>query len=121
MERKIILTRDGSHSINVPELNVSYHSIYGAIEESMHVYINAGFYGSGRLQRPEPFRVFEVGFGTGLIALLTLIESEKNKSKIHYETIEPFPISENEIKTLNYCQQLNRPDLQTTFEKTPFL
>lgn len=116
MERKIILTGDGSHSFNVPELNVSYHSIHGAIQESIHVYINAGLYGLKHPQQSGTLRIFEVGFGTGLNALLTLIESEKNKSNIYYETIEPFPVSEKEIKTLNYCQQLNRPDLQTTFE-----
>jgi hypothetical protein len=41
MERKIILTGDGSHSISAPELNVAYHSIHGAIQESLHVFINA--------------------------------------------------------------------------------
>lgn len=85
----------------------------------MHVYINTGFYGSGsRLARePEPFRVFEVGFGTGLNALLTLIESEKSGIKVYYETIEPYPLDETEIVSLNYCHQLSRPDLQTAFEK----
>ena len=118
MERKIILTGDGSHSINVPELNVSYHSIYGAVEESMHVYINAGFYGagSGPGREPEPFKIFEVGFGTGLNVLLTLIESEKPGIKVIYETIEPYPLNKEEFSSLNYCQQLKRPDLQTIFE-----
>jgi hypothetical protein len=41
MERKIILTGDGSHSISAPELNVAYHSVHGAIQESLHVFINA--------------------------------------------------------------------------------
>ena len=116
MERKIILTGDGSSSLRVPELNVAYHSIYGAIQESIHVFIDAGFYGSYQRREPEPFRVFELGFGTGLNALLTFIEAEKNNAKVYYETIEPFPLSEDEIKALNYCQQLNRPDLLSTFE-----
>jgi tRNA U34 5-methylaminomethyl-2-thiouridine-forming methyltransferase MnmC len=81
------------------------------------VYINAGFYGSGRLKGLDPFKIFEVGFGTGLNALLTLIESEKSGRKVYYETIEPYPLNETEIVSLNYCHQLNRPDLQTTFEK----
>ena len=91
MERKIILTGDGSHSISVSELNVAYHSIHGAIQESLHVFINAGFYGLGRLHRSEPFRIFEVGFGTGLNTLLTLIEAEKNKIKVYYEAVELYP------------------------------
>jgi tRNA U34 5-methylaminomethyl-2-thiouridine-forming methyltransferase MnmC len=116
VKREVIITGDGSHSIGVPELNVAYHSIHGAIQESMHVFINAGFYGSGQLQLPEPYKIFEVGFGTGLNALLTLIEAEKNKTQVYYEAVEPFPLSEEEVKTLNYCQQLDRPDLQPTFE-----
>lgn len=117
MNREIIITADGSQSIRVPGLNVTYHSIHGAIQESLHVFIEAGFYGSGRLQRPEPYRVFEVGFGTGLNALLTLIEAEKAGVKVYYETIELFPLNEQEISSLNYYQILNRPDLQTVFEK----
>ena len=117
MERKIIITGDGSHSISVPELNVAYHSVHGAIEESMHVFIEAGFYGSGRFQRPDPYKIFEVGFGTGLNALLTLIEAEKNKIKVFYEAVELYPLTNKEVKELNYCKQLDRPDLQSTFEK----
>ena len=117
MERKIILTGDGSHSISVSELNVAYHSIHGAIQESLHVFINAGFYGLGRLHRSEPFRIFEVGFGTGLNTLLTLIEAEKNKIKVYYEAVELYPLADEEVRALNYCEQLNRPDLQSTFEK----
>ena len=117
MKREIILTGDGSHSIKVPELNVAYHSIYGAIQESMHVFINASFYGSGCLQRPEPLRVFEMGFGTGLNALLTLIESEKIKTKVYYETVELFPLNEQEIRSLNYCGLLKRPDMQNVLEQ----
>jgi tRNA U34 5-methylaminomethyl-2-thiouridine-forming methyltransferase MnmC len=117
MERKIILTGDGSHSISVPDLKVAYHSVYGALEESIHVYINAGFYAAAKQNQAEPVRIFEVGFGTGLNALVTLIEAEKNKTKIYYETVEPFPLSKDEVETLNYCKQLNRPDLQIVFEK----
>ncbi|MBI5859132.1 MAG: tRNA (5-methylaminomethyl-2-thiouridine)(34)-methyltransferase MnmD [Sphingobacteriales bacterium] len=116
MVRKIILTDDGSHSISVPELNVTYHSVHGAIQESMHVFIEAGLYGSGRLQRPDPISILEIGFGTGLNALLTLIEAEKTGIKIHYEALELYPLSE-EIRSLNYCQQLNRQNLQQIFEQ----
>ena len=118
MKRKLILTGDGSHSISVPELKVAYHSIHGAITESLHVFIEAGLYGSRpRSNRgPEPFRILEVGFGTGLNALLTLIEAEKTKTITYYETVELFPLSENEIKELNYCEQLGKPELQQPFQ-----
>ena len=113
MKRSLIVTSDGSHSISVPELNVTYHSIHGAIQESMHVFINAGL----NFLRNEVIQIFEVGFGTGLNALLTIIESEKSGQIIYYETIEPFPISADELHQLNYCDVLNRKDLQPIFEK----
>jgi tRNA U34 5-methylaminomethyl-2-thiouridine-forming methyltransferase MnmC len=120
MQRDIIFTGDGSHSIKIPELNVNYHSIHGAIQESKHVFIEAGFYGPGHLGRPDLIQIFEVGFGTGLNALLTLIEAEKIKKIIYYESIEPFPLDYEQIKSLNYCSQLKRSDLQKTFEQFHF-
>lgn len=117
MKREIIITGDGSHSIGVPELKVAYHSIHGAIEESLHVYINAGFYGTTHNQQTGSFKIFEVGFGSGLNALLTLVEAGKTKTHIYYETVELYPLHDDEIKTLNYCEKLNRPDLQNIFER----
>jgi tRNA U34 5-methylaminomethyl-2-thiouridine-forming methyltransferase MnmC len=116
MQQRLILTKDGSHSIEIPELNVSYHSIYGAIQESKHVFIEAGLYASD-LKRSDKCRIFEVGFGTGLNALLTVIEAEKLNRKIYYEAIELFPLNIEEARSLNYCNILHRNDLQTSFEQ----
>lgn len=133
MLRQPVITKDGSHTIAIPEMNVTYHSIHGAIQESQHVFIEAGLKGSGlkgsgrfkfgesgSLDRPEPLsplRILEMGFGTGLNALLTLIEAEKLKHPIHYTTIELFPLSTEEAIELNYCKELNRPDLQPLFHQ----
>lgn len=117
MERKLIVTRDGSHSIEVPDRDVTYHSVHGAIQESRHVFIEAGLNPSGRWERSDGLRIFEMGFGTGLNALLTLIESEKQKQNIYYETIELYPLKPDEVKLLNYCSILGRDDLQETFER----
>jgi len=98
-------------------MNVSYHSHHGAIQESRHVFINAGLhYLLNNMQVPALY-VFEMGFGTGLNALLTLIEANDRKQKIHYSTIELFPISPVEATTLNYCDQLKRKDLSSAFEQ----
>lgn len=117
MLRKLIVTNDGSHSISVPEMNVMYHSIHGAIQESRHVFIEAGLYAPGRWRRPDATRIFEMGFGTGLNALLTLIESEKQNQSIYYETIELYPLTVEEVKLLNYCSIVGRDDLQESFER----
>ena len=117
MERKIILTEDGSHTVSIPEMGVTYHSIHGAIQESHHVFIQAGLHYIPDTLKTPCICIFEIGFGTGLNALLTYNEAEKNQLEIYYETIEPFPLNESEVKSLNYCEQLNRPDLQPLFEK----
>jgi len=116
MKRDIILTTDGSHSIAIPEMGVTYHSSHGAIRESMHVFIEAGLrYMNERLTQPGALSIFEMGFGTGLNALLSLAEAEKNQQKIYYETIEPYPLEKSTIEILNYCSQLERPDLEPLF------
>ena len=117
MERKAIITKDGSSSIAIPELNVTYHSIHGAIQESQHVFIEAGLIHSKVFDYVGVHHVLEIGFGTGLNALLTLVEADKHKNRIYYTAIEPYPLNEHEIKQLNYCEQLTLPKYQSLFEK----
>ena len=116
MQRKLILTSDGSHTISLPGLNATYHSIHGAIQESRHVFIEAGLK-SGTPAKAGNLNIFEVGFGTGLNALLTVIEAEKLQTGIYYETVEQFPLDSHETSLLNYCKQLGRDDLQPLFER----
>jgi len=114
MQRNLILTSDGSHSISVPDMNVTYHSIHGAIRESMHVFIEAGLR-SDHLVKSDQCSILEVGFGTGLNALLTAIEAEKTRNSIYYVALEPFPLDEEQVQSLNYCQWLGRKNLQNDF------
>jgi tRNA U34 5-methylaminomethyl-2-thiouridine-forming methyltransferase MnmC len=115
MEREIIITKDGSNSISVPGLNVTYHSIYGAIQESRHVFIEAGLKHLLNQSANKQICILEVGFGTGLNALLTAIEVEGIETTIYYVALEPFPISLDEANSLNYCKQLQRKDLEEGF------
>ena len=69
---KIITTADGSHSLFNEEINETYHSVHGAIQESVHVFIKNGLEYVLEKGSPLPISIFEVGFGTGLNALLTL-------------------------------------------------
>ncbi len=118
MNREIVVTADGSHSIRLLELNQSYHSMHGALQESAHVYIEAGLRyamnatGGGT----GPLHVFEMGFGTGLNALLTLMEAGRQQRLVHYETIDAFPLEASDSAELNFCQQLQRTDLNPFFE-----
>jgi len=92
------LTADGSHTLYVPEIDEHYHSVNGAVQESMHVFIEAGFL---HLQK-EKARIWEVGFGTGLNAFLTLLEAEKTGIDTAYFAIELHPLSAAFAETLNY-------------------
>ncbi|PIF02419.1 MAG: SAM-dependent methyltransferase [Draconibacterium sp.] len=100
-----VTTSDGSHTLFLPDLNEHYHSKNGAITESEHVYINAGLLHS-KVQNPV---IFEAGFGTGLNALLTALESEKNKKHTTYYTIEKYPLEQQVTTLLNYGIVLPAP------------
>lgn len=117
MERNIIITKDGSHSVSVPELNVTYHSIHGAVQESKHVFIEAGLYASTQFKRADALNILEMGFGTGLNALLTLIEATNNNIHVNYSALELYPLEKREYQTLNYCEWLNVPSLKPFFER----
>lgn len=116
MQRMPIITKDGSHTISIPEWGVTYHSQHGAIQESMHVFIHAGLLVSDIFRESGTY-ILEMGFGTGLNALLTLMEAEKFRRPVHYTALELFPLQKEEIISLNYCQQLNREGLNPYFEK----
>ncbi len=98
---QIIETKDGSHTLFSEQFNEIYHSRYGAIQESKHVFIKSGL-DYLKSKGETEIRIFEMGFGTGLNALLTLIEAEKRNLKIYYETIELYPVPLETIKELNY-------------------
>ncbi|PWT77630.1 MAG: SAM-dependent methyltransferase [Bacteroidetes bacterium] len=112
-QRKIILTDDGSYSVLLPNHQVSYHSKHGAIQESKHVFIDSGL--KPILKEKKIIHAFEMGFGTGLNALLTLIETEKENAKIHYTAFEAYPLDMSDAEKLNYCQQLQVPSMQNFF------
>ncbi len=103
----LIETQDGSHSVLSHRFGVTYHSKYGAIQESRHVFIEAGLFPKLILQRE--LAVLELGFGTGLNALLTLLEAERLERHIFYQTIEAFPLSQEQAAQLNYPEQLELP------------
>jgi tRNA U34 5-methylaminomethyl-2-thiouridine-forming methyltransferase MnmC len=100
MKTELKITGDGSHTLFVPGLNEHYHSTFGAIGESMHVFIESGL--KEILKSGEDIHLIEVGFGTGLNALLTWMEAESHARKIFYTAIEPYPVEEAIWSALNY-------------------
>ncbi len=110
MERIIERTDDGSTTLFVPALNEHYHSVKGARTESQHIFIDRGLNAS---EAAEP-RILEIGFGTGLNALLTLEATEKNHRKIHYTGVELYPLPWDTVEKLGYSDHPLFKALHTT-------
>jgi tRNA U34 5-methylaminomethyl-2-thiouridine-forming methyltransferase MnmC len=111
LKREIIITSDGSTSIHLPAWEESYHSKHGAIQEAQHVFIKNGL----SLCKGQSVSVLEIGFGTGLNAFITFLQSQKNKQKIDYVGVEGFPISPEEVLQMNYVNQLNANQFESEF------
>ena len=103
MKRELITTSDGSHSYLVSELNETYHSKHGAISEAKHVFIKNGLLSTSKTE----LNILEIGFGTGLNVLLTKQYAEEYNLNVYYQTLEPFPLTQNEFLNLNFTDILN--------------
>ena len=105
MERKIITTADGSKTIHIVELEEQYHSIHGALQESLYVFIKQGLRYVIQAKcnnNRSPISILEIGFGTGLNAMTTLVEANKIQIPIQYVGVEAYPISKSEVLALDY-------------------
>lgn len=96
--RELQLTADGSHTLFLPEMDEHYHSVNGAVQESRHIFINAGM----KYSTKEVLQVMEIGFGTGLNAFLTLLEAEASGKQVVYHTVELYPLQPELVRVLNY-------------------
>ena len=115
MKRTVITTSDGSKTIQIEDWDEQYHSIRGAIQESQHVFIKTGLHHFLNRYKPKDLTILEIGFGTGLNAFLTALESDKQGVKIQYEGVEAYPVLTEELSQLNYASQIE-PDKQTLFD-----
>lgn len=112
MKREIITTADGSKTIQIKEWQEQYHSKHGAIQEAYHVFIHSGL----QLFQNRQLHILEIGFGTGLNALITLIEAEKQKLAIRYTGVEAFPVAIEELNALNYLEALQQESRKKEFD-----
>ncbi|QLE02146.1 tRNA (5-methylaminomethyl-2-thiouridine)(34)-methyltransferase MnmD [Galbibacter sp. BG1] len=117
MKRKIINTSDGSSTIYIEDWNEHYHSKHGAIQEAYHVFIKSGLIPYVKNHKPSHVPILEIGFGTGLNAFITLLEAEKLGINISYEGVEGYPVLAEEIKLLNYVEQLNANSKKSVFDE----
>lgn len=113
MEREILYTHDGSTTIHIKEWDECYHSKFGAIQEAQHVFIKNGL----SLFNTKSISILEIGFGTGLNAFITFLESKKLGIIIDYVGVEGYPISHDEVKNMNYVSELKAESDGIIFEK----
>lgn len=113
MKRNIIQTRDGSTTIHIEDWDECYHSRFGAIQEALHVFIKNGL----SLFENDSVTILEIGFGTGLNAFITFLESQKRNQIIDYVGVEAYPVTAGEAALMNYVEELNAENERPVFEK----
>ena len=101
-------TADGSATLYVEELDEHYHSVKGALTESEHIYRDCAF-----LHRSNgtPMRLLEIGFGTGLNAVVTAMVADADHP-VHYISLEKYPVEAQLLTTLGYAKQVDNTLLQ---------
>lgn len=116
--RKAILTSDNSHTFFDKRTGEHYHSTFGAIQESEHIFISAAL--ECKPQNSKRLNILEIGFGTGLNALLSYKYAYDNLLNINYFAIEAYPIEQSEAAVLNYPEilKIDPQDFQQMHEKT---
>jgi tRNA U34 5-methylaminomethyl-2-thiouridine-forming methyltransferase MnmC len=113
---KLVETTNGDYTLYVDELDETYHSRNGAINESKHVFIEHGL---AQLDKDD-IAVFELGMGTGLNALLTAIYAESNNKQVSYHTVEPYPVDQRFLDEIAYGQQLQAQELFEAIHNAPW-
>lgn len=117
-ELSVVKTNDGSATLFHAQIGEHYHSHHGALQEAKHVFLNAGLiYSLNRNKfsvKDASISILEVGFGTGLNFLLTADYCANKKIKLHYTSIERYPLSSQMIEKTGYKEYID-PSLASTF------
>lgn len=109
MKREIIITGDGSSTIHIPEWNEQYHSKHGALQEAKHVFIDMGLIPVSAIEGLTDISILEIGFGTGLNALVTYEAATILKKSINYVGVEAYPVALEEVEKLNFGTSHKEP------------
>ena len=116
MKREIIKTSDGSATIYLPEWNEHYHSKHGALQEALHVFIKMGLHDYLAKNESAEVSILEIGFGTGLNALLSFFEAERVQVKVNFTGVEAYPVSAEELDALDYAEVVSGDNASEVFQ-----
>ncbi len=117
MKREIIITGDGSSTIHIPEWNEQYHSKHGALQEAKHVFIDMGLTPVSAREELTEISILEIGFGTGLNALVTYEAAVNLNKSINYVGIEAYPVALEEVEKLNFGSSYKEPVMSEFFKQ----
>ena len=98
----LMMTADGSHTAVNEVFDKPYHSIHGTYQESQRVYIEVGLLPAFEKFPDSDLHIFEMGFGTGLNALMTAREAQANQRRVFYTAIDAYPMPLDQTRQLNY-------------------
>jgi tRNA U34 5-methylaminomethyl-2-thiouridine-forming methyltransferase MnmC len=110
---RIVTTGDGSCSLDSSSLGEHYHSLFGALAESRHVYVDNGL----RIMAPTRIDLLEVGLGSGLNALLAWEHAESRKLCIRYVALEPYPVPEEQLLCMDHPSAMDAPELRAGYHR----
>lgn len=113
LKRNIVLTKDGSTTLQIEHWNEHYHSTHGAIQEAFWVFIKHGL----DCFKNQKISVLEIGLGTALNCFITFLEHEKRNLTVDYQGVEAYPVEVEQALSMNYVQQLNAEKFSEIFEK----
>lgn len=112
LERRIVRTADGSLTLQLPAWQEQYHSLHGAVQEAFHVFIHRGLHSlPGR-----EISLLELGFGTGLNALITYLEARQRDLAVRYTGLEAYPVTQSEWEALDYGSLFPEPEAPEVFQ-----
>ena len=104
---KITLTADGSNTLYNETIGEHYHSKHGALQESKHVFIEAGLKHAINCFADQEINILEVGFGTGLNFLLSAACCAEQQIPLRYTALEAFPLTIEELESTGYDNYLS--------------
>jgi tRNA U34 5-methylaminomethyl-2-thiouridine-forming methyltransferase MnmC len=113
-EIEIRITADGSTTLYRLDIDETYHSSHGALQEARHVFIQHGL---AEYMKMGKVKILEIGFGTGLNALLTALFALDNKINIEYHGLEAIPLGDNILSQLNYAKAVDDDRAPKLLEK----
>lgn len=117
---EIRLTEDGSQTLYNPQFGETYHSTHGAVQESRHVFIEAGLTARLSTEHAPPLRVLELGFGSGLNALMTMLYTKAGGISLHYTTLELYPLAPEVYERLSFPLGLGSDELLSKLHRAPW-